>query len=78
MGQGIGRWYSENKLEGIVIIYVDDFIFTGSVNFMDLILAKVVSEYEIGTQKTNAFKYIGLKLEKSDQGILLAQDEYAH
>ena len=33
LDKAVFRWYCENKLEGIVLLHVDDFFMTGTVNF---------------------------------------------
>lgn len=53
-------------------MHVDDFTWSGTTRFCDEVIEKVRTAFLCGKEADNAFKYIGLDVEHSEDGILLA------
>lgn len=69
-------WYKNGKLEGVICLYVDDFLFAGSNIFIDTIIKKFMRIFEIGNTGSDNFTYVGLRLNTYRDGITLDQDHY--
>ena len=69
-------WYYNNVLEGIVCVYVDDFLWTGTNRFEQVVIDKIRNEFKIGSAESNAFKYIGLNIESNQDGFTVDQIQY--
>ena len=70
-------WYRDGHLEGIVSIYVDDFLYAGSTEFNKSVIEKLKSKFLIGSSASQSFKYVGLNIESTSEGILVDQLQYA-
>ena len=65
-----------NKLCGLIMMHVDDFIFCGSVKFLNDILKPLKAKYDISKHETEIFKYIGIEILQTNAGIVLDQKQY--
>ena len=61
-------WYNEGILSG-VLMHFDDFIWGGTHAFENKVVTKIRSEYQVGQQRSGAFKYIGLQVTQDHDGI---------
>ena len=68
---GLFYYRADGKLQGLFIIHVDDFIWSGTRCFCDEVVEKVRTAFLCGKEADNAFKYIGLDVEQAEDGILL-------
>ena len=68
--------YYTDKLEGILIVHVDDFLFAGSENFYKSVIMNLKLKFKISKECTTAFKYIGLEIQQTQNGIYVAQEKY--
>ena len=64
---------SNNELEGIVTIHVDDFLNAGSKYFFQEIIPKIRKKFTVGKECNTAFCYLGLDLKENNNGISLDQ-----
>ena len=71
------RWYNQGKLEGIFIMHVDDFLFSGTTNFEENVIDKISKKYKVGKRQADNFKYVGITVSKTEKGIIIDQDHYA-
>ena len=55
-------WHVNGRLEGLICIYVDDFLWTGTVLFETEVIAKLKSKFLIGSSASIAFTYVGLSI----------------
>ena len=69
-------WYNEGMLSGVLLMHVDDFIWGGSEVFKNKIVESVKCKFEIGNEACSAFKYLGLDVTQSNEGITLQQKTY--
>ena len=70
-------WYKDGQLEGIISIYVDDFLYAGTTEFIECIIEKLKNKFLIGNSASMAFKYVGLNIESTNEGFLVDQLQYA-
>ena len=65
----------DNILAGLFIMHVDDFIWSGT-NMFKQIMEKLQSKFKIGRQEHGVFKYLGLDLKQDNGEIILDQHSY--
>ena len=70
-------WKRNGKLEGLICIYVDDFLWTGSISFYNCVIQKLKTKFLIGSAASKSFTYIGLQIRSYDNGITVDQIQYA-
>ena len=75
--KAIFRWYENSKLAGLFVLHVDDFFYAGTKSFITNVIDKICLKFQIGSQGTNCFKYIGLEITHDNDSITLAQNEYS-
>lgn len=69
-------WHHDEKLSGMFILHVDDFLWAGTEDFQRMVVDKVKSAFKIGKEGEGAFRYIGLEIAHEKDGIMLTQDPY--
>ena len=67
---------SDNKLDGILVIWVDDLFYAGNKIFEENVINKFGEEFMIGRTEEELFTYIGLLIETTKQGITVSQEDY--
>ena len=77
LDKAVFRWYNNNKLDGIILLHVDDILVTGSNRFHDVVVQHVVTKFKVGKRQEGSFKYVGLKIAKTSAGIRVNQDNYS-
>ena len=70
-------WYKNGKLEGLVSIYVDDFIWAGSTEFENCVIEKLRNKFLIGSSASRDFRYVGLNMVSTNEGMMVDQFQYA-
>ena len=55
-------WFHNEKLCGLFLMHVDDFVWGGTSDFEMIVIDKIRSKFEIGKQSCSAFKYIDLEI----------------
>ena len=70
-------WYKNGRLEGLVSIYVDDFIWAGSTDFESCVIEKLRDKFLIGSSASRAFRYVGLNMVSTNEGMTVDQFQYA-
>ena len=64
------------KLIGSIAIHVDDFIYGGNQQFMEII-TKIKNIFEVGTESASPMKFIGMNIEQNDdQTTSIHQKDY--
>ena len=58
---------SSNKLDGILVIWVDNLFYAGNKLFREKVVSKFGEEFMIGRTEEETFTYIGLQIEKVEQ-----------
>ena len=69
-------WHNNGKLEGIICIYVDDFLWAGTSTFKNLIIDKLKQKFLIGSSASKCFTYLGLQINSIHDGIIVEQTDY--
>ena len=69
-------WYKENILEGILCVYVDDFLWAGTAAFKTNVIDKIYDLFSIGSAESSSFKYIGLNIRSCGNCITIDQHHY--
>ncbi|KAK3873855.1 hypothetical protein Pcinc_021147 [Petrolisthes cinctipes] len=71
-------WCNSGKVEGIVCVYVDDFLWAGTQEFKQQVINRLSQIFIVGSSETKAFKYVGLNvISNNDGSITLDQFQYA-
>ena len=60
-------WKVNGMVEGIITVYVDDFLWAGTKKFENCIISNLKELFLIGGFETGSFKYIGLQM--NDDGL---------
>lgn len=68
---------TDNQLQGVVGIHVDDFIYGGNDNFISNTVSTVKSAFEIGTETSAPMKFVGINITQERNGkISFSQEGY--
>ena len=57
-------------------MHVDNFLWAGTEDFQRMVIDKLKSTFKIGKEAEGAFRYIGLEISHSEDGIMLTQNSY--
>ena len=71
------RYYRDEHLEGLLLLHVDDFLFSRTKSFNDEVIERLSKRFNVGKRSANSFKYIGLNMNQIENGIYVHQDQYA-
>ena len=61
---------------GILIVHVDDFLYGGNRHFLQEIIPQIRSVFRVGTEEEDCFKYLGLHVSETTQGVRISLEEY--
>ena len=76
LDKAIFFWYKDGQLEGIICLYVDNFLFAGSHCFLNSIIKSFMKIFNVGSTGSDNFTYVGLRLNTYKDGITLDQEHY--
>ena len=77
LDKALFRWYNKKRqLEGLILLYVTDFFLAGSDNFAVFVTKKIEDAFRIGKRKVANFRYVGLDIEQTAEGIVIRQEYY--
>jgi hypothetical protein len=71
-------WRIRNKLVGICAAHVDDFIISGSDEFLNNIISQIRHRFKVSSECEGLFTYIGLQIEQDSDTISISQANYAN
>ena len=72
-------WKDENNdVHGILACHVDDFIWGGDQMFVEAVIPKLRSMFNVGREETETFKYVGIELEQREKILHLRQQDYVN
>ena len=72
-------WHDDiGMLIGIQVSHVDDFAFAGSQTFHTTVIEESKKTFKIKQHKNSSFRYVGLGINQTKDGILVDQMEYIH
>ena len=69
-------YHQKGELQGIICIYVDDFLWTGTDLFHKKIITRLESKFLIGSSASVNFTYVGLSIKSYGDGLTIDQDQY--
>ena len=67
-----------NIVIGILFLYVDDFLWTGTKFFEEKVINKLITMFLISSSNSSLFKYLGLNMSSRQQDILPDQNKYLY
>ena len=67
---------NNGELSGICILHVDDFLLGGNHYFFSLVESKLIGRFTFGKIEVENFKFTGLNIQQTAEGILVDQNEY--
>ena len=70
-------WCRNGQLEGIIVIYVDDFFWAGTTTFENYVINVLRTKFLIGSSSSKSFRYVGLNIVSKGEGIMVDQLQYA-
>ena len=77
LDKALFRWYNKKgQLEGLILLHVDDFLLAGSDNFAVFVTTKIEDAFRIRKRKVTNFRYVGLDIEQTAEGIIVSQERY--
>ena len=69
-------WRRNGIIEGIICIYVDDFLYAGTQRFCDVVIGKLKEKFLIGIEESKNFTYVGLRIQSYKDGWTIDQNQY--
>ena len=69
-------WHVDGVLEGVLCVYVDDFLYCGTQLFTTSIIAKLMKKFEIGSSAEITFTYVGIRFNSYQDGLTMDQEHY--
>ena len=66
----------EGELLGMTVHHVDDFLVAGNQKFMKIISSTLKKRFTFGKTDLDKFKFTGLNIEHTEQGIYIDQLDY--
>jgi hypothetical protein len=67
---------TENTINGIICIHVDDFLHAGDSKFEQQIVNQITQRFIAGKVEESCFKYIGFNVSQSPSGITMDQTAF--
>ena len=69
-------YYQNGELNGLFICHVDDFLFSGCIDFKKKVIDQIINKYDISSSHNESFDYIGMKIDQMEQGIKIDQQKF--
>ena len=69
-------WHRNGELEGLICIYVDDFLWAGTDLFYEGVVKVLRTKFLIGSSASASFTYVGLCIKSYTDGITVDQSRY--
>ena len=69
-------WQKNGVLEGVICVYVDDFLYSGTQEFVNSVIKTLMEKFKIGSSANITFTYVGLRVNSYQDGITMDQDHY--
>ena len=77
LDQALFLYFVEDRLEGLMMIHVDDFLWAGSECFRNKIIKPMYEKFQVGSFSSTGFKYVGLQVDQECSGkIRINQNNY--
>ena len=69
-------WHNNGELHGILVVHVDDFLWSGSNDFVSHVIELLKKMFKISREHESAIQYIGLNVKQENQAIIVDQMNY--
>lgn len=69
-------WWYEGELQGLLTIHVDDICWGGSPMFQEKVIKPLYNVFQIGSESSSSFVYLGLNLQQNTESIHIDQYPY--
>ena len=69
-------WHKNGELHRILVVHVDDFLWSGSNEFISHVKALLKKIFKISREHESTFQYIGLNVKQENQTITVDQMNY--
>ena len=66
----------EGKNEGVIWIYVDDFLYSGTQLYCNIVVEKLKEKFLIRIAESINFTYVGLRIKSYKDGLTIDQNQY--
>ena len=66
-------WHKNGEVYGILVVHVDDFLWSGSNEFVSHVIELLKKIFNISREHESAFQYIGLNVKQENQAIIVDQ-----
>jgi hypothetical protein len=73
---GIYLFYDDDTHYGSIVLYVDDILWAGINDRLDIVILKLKSTFEVSHEETDAFNYVGIHIRQGDGSVTLDQSTY--
>ena len=70
-------YYENNKLQGMIVIHVDDILHSGSTRFKKTIIKSIYDKFKVSRSHSGVFTYIGWNVSQEKDCIYIDQQSYA-
>ena len=77
LDKSVFRYYSNNKLLGIMVTHVDDVLYAGNAEFNRVIIQHLKKDFKISRMTTGVFTYLGWSVKQEKGCITVDQKNYA-
>ena len=76
---GFFYYIKDGKIIGLLVCFVDDLLWGGTVDFKQDVIDKLSKTFIIGSQFTKAFRYLGIDIQQNNnKSVTISQSNYAH
>ena len=69
-------WHKNGELHGILVVHVDDILWSGSNEFISHVIEPLKKIFKISREHESAFQYTGLNVKQENQAIIVDQMNY--
>ena len=70
-------WHNDDGvIIGLIVIHVDDFIYAGTAQWNNDVIGSVEKRFKISAQASGTFRYVGLNVVQTTEGIFVDQNAY--
>ena len=76
LDQAMFLYFSEGVLSGIACLHVDDILWAGTADFEANVIATMKDKFQIGSNETKSFKYVGVNIKGTSGTVRVDQEHY--
>ena len=71
-------WHRKDKLIGILVTHVDDFVFGGIDEWKKSVIGMIRKKFKISSSHSSSFNFLGLAVEQDEDEIAISQKIYIY